>query len=272
MLQIKNLSVEVEWKKVLDMLNMEFEAGKNYCIVGKNGSWKSSLAMTVMGHPKYECSTDNDGWIFLVNESSIVSDWLDKNTQKTLKEKITNMDMIDLLQLNTDLRSKLGIFVAFQNIPEIKGVKLFEFLRTIYNSKWWVTETFLSFKKIVEPLLLELWIDREFLRRDVNVGFSWGERRKIEILQLSLLKPRYIFLDEVDSWLDVDAFRNVAMLLANYNSPDNSLIIITHYFQILDYIAVDHVYLLEAGKIIWHGGVELAKKIQQEWFGEKTTE
>lgn len=268
MLQIKNLSVEVEGKKVLDSLDMEFEAGKNYCIVGKNGSGKSSLAMTVMGHPKYECSTGHDGGIFLLQESQTIASYLDPATTAILEEKVENLDTINLLDLNVDLRSKLGVFVAFQNIPEIKGVKLFEFLRTIYNSKRGVNETFLSFKKIIEPLLLELGIDKEFLRRDVNVGFSGGERRKIEILQLNLLKPRYIFLDEVDSGLDVDAFRNVATLLAKYNSPENSLIIITHYFQILDHISVDHVYLLEAGKIIWQGGVELAKKIQQDGFGD----
>jgi len=123
-----------------------------------------------MGHPAYEIL---DGDIFIDGES--------------------------LQEMEPNERSEKGIFLAFQKIPEIKGVKLFEFLRTIYNAKHGTEEKFVSFKKIVVPLLEELSIDKEFLRRDLNVGFSGGERRKIEILQLKLLKPSYIFLDEVDS-------------------------------------------------------------------------
>ena len=142
-------------------------------------------------------------------------------------------------------RAKAGIFLAFQTIPEVKGVKLFEFLRTIYSAKVGEQVTFLAFKKLIEPLIQELSIDREFLWRDLNVGFSGGERRKIEILQLRLLQPQYIFLDEVDSGLDVDAFRSVASLMKEINTDKNTFIIITHYFSVLDYIPVDHVYVLE---------------------------
>jgi Fe-S cluster assembly ATP-binding protein len=116
-------------------------------------------------------------------------------------------------------------------------------------------------------LVAELTIDRDFLWRDVNVGFSGWERRKIEILQLKLLKPRYVFLDEVDSWLDVDAFKSVANLLREYDSWNNCFIIVTHYFSILDYIPVDTVYLMEWWKIIWSGGLELAMKVKESGFG-----
>jgi len=149
---------------------MQFAVGKNYCLLGKNGSGKSSLALTVMGHPKYE-----------ITEGQIL------------------LDGTSLKEIPPHERAKLGIFLAFQSIPEIKGVKLFEFLRTIYSAKVGEQITFLAFKKVVEPLIAELAIDRDFLRRDLNVGFSGGERRKIEILQLRLLEPKYIFLDEVDS-------------------------------------------------------------------------
>ena len=147
-------------------------------------------------------------------------------------------------------------------------MKLFEFLRTIYSAKVGKQETFLSFKKIIDPLVAELSIDREFLRRDLNVGFSGGERRKIEILQLRLLEPKYIFLDEVDSGLDVDAFRSVATLMKEINSKDNTFIIITHYFSILDYIPVDRVYVLENGNVTLQGDVQIAHTIREKGFGE----
>ena len=112
----------------------------------------------------------------------------------------------------------------------------------------------------------ELRIDHEFLWRDVNVGFSGGERRKIEMLQLKLLNPKYIFLDEVDSGLDVDAFRDVAEMIRELNNPDNCFIIITHYFSILDYIPVDTVYVLEAGKVVREGGMEIVGEVKEKGF------
>lgn len=154
------------------------------------------------------------------------------------------VDGESIIELDADERAKKGIFLAFQTIPEVKGVKLFEFLRTIYNSRWDKKESFVSFKRIILPYLEELHIDKEFLWRDLNVGFSGGEKRKIEILQLKLLDPTYIFLDEVDSGLDVDAFRSVAELLQVVNNEHNTFIIITHYFSILEYLDVDHVCVL----------------------------
>ncbi|MEI7563083.1 MAG: hypothetical protein WCJ39_05390 [bacterium] len=156
--------------------------------------------------------------------------------------------------------------MAFQHIPEIKGVKVFEFLRSIYDAKNESQTSFIQFKKIIEPLIQELQIDKEFLRRDLNVGFSGGERRKIEILQLKLLQPKYIFLDEVDSGLDVDAFRQVATMLQGLSTKDNALIIITHYFTILDYIPVDHVYLMQKGEIIKEGTAKLAQEVKANGF------
>ena len=238
-LEVKNLYVKVEDKQVLKGVNAKFEIGKNYTILGKNGSGKSTFAYALMGHPKYEIT---EGDILLDGES--------------------------LLDLTPDERAKKGIFLAFQNIPEIPGVKLFEFLRTIYNAWKGTNETFLSFKKIIMPLLEELEIPKEFLWRDLNVGFSGGERRKIEILQLKLLNPKYIILDEVDSGLDVDAFKQVATLLQKIDSKDNTFIIITHYFNILDYILIDWVYVFEDWKVIKQGPKELADKIRQQGFRE----
>lgn len=237
MLKITDLSVKIAEKNVLDTVSLEVFPGRNVCLLGKNGSGKSSLALTVMGHPDYEIT----GGDIVLDGESILERW-------------------------PDLRARAWIFLAFQSIPEIKWVKLFEFLRTIYNARFEKKETFVSFKKIILPYLEELHIDKEFLRRDINVGFSGGERRKIEILQLKLLQPTYVFLDEVDSGLDVDAFRSVAQLLREVANDQTSFVIITHYFTILDYLPVDTVVVLQEGKIIEQGGQEVVERVKQQGF------
>jgi Fe-S cluster assembly ATP-binding protein len=239
MLTIKDLSVKIENKQILKNINLTFELGKNYCILWKNWSWKSSLAMTIMWHPKYNIESWN-----------------------------IEIDKTNILELKPDERAKLGIFLAFQNIPEIKWVKIFEFLRSIYDAKNDSQTSFIQFKKVIEPLLIELSIDKEFLRRDLNVWFSGWEKRKLEILQLKLLKPQYIFLDEIDSWLDVDAFRQVAEMIKDLNSPENCFIIITHYFTILDYLPVDWVYVLDKWELVKEWLAEIAHKIKEKWFNE----
>ncbi|MFA7298288.1 MAG: Fe-S cluster assembly ATPase SufC [Candidatus Absconditabacterales bacterium] len=253
MLSIKNISVEVDKKMILDTISMDFDLGKNYCLIGKNGSGKSSLAMVIMGHPKYQ----------ITNGELRITNGKNESTTGNMQPATGN---IDLKKLNPHERAKLGIFVAFQHIPEIKGIKLFEFLRSIYDAQNETTTSFLAFKNIIKPLMDELTINTEFLRRDLNVGFSGGERRKIEILQLKLLKPTYIFLDEIDSGLDVDAFKSVVEMMAKLNHEKNSFIIITHIFDILKYIPVDHVYVLEQGKIIKEGDQKLIEVIKKEGF------
>lgn len=241
MLAIKNLSVNIDNTNILHDMNISFELGKNYCIIGKNGSGKSSLAMTIMGNPKYE----------ITNGEVNIKNWKSK---------------IDLIPLNAYERAKLGVFVAFQHIPEIKGIKVFEFLKSIYEAKTWTTTSFLSFKKIITPLIEEINLDNDFLRRDINVWFSGWERRKMEILQVKLLQPKYIFLDEIDSGLDVDAFKTVAQMISDLNSANNTFIIITHIFDILNAIPVDKVFIMEKGTITQEGTQTIIKKIKKEGF------
>ena len=237
MLSLKNLSVTIADKEVLKDISLDFDLGKNYCIIGQNGSGKSSLAMTIMWNPKYSI----ESWVLSIEK---------KNINK----------------LAPNERARLGIFLAFQHIPEIKWVKVFEFLRSIYDAQKGTTTSFIQFKKIIEPLIEELSIDKEFLRRDVNVGFSWWERRKLEVLQIRLLEPKYIFLDEIDSGLDIDAFHQVAGLLQKLDNKKNCIIVITHHFTILDYIKIDKAYLLEKGIIKATGDKKLIEEIKKEWF------
>ncbi len=245
MIKIENLRVWVGDKEILKWINLWFETWKNYCLLWKNGSGKSSLSSFLMWHPKYE---------HISGEVSI--EW--KN----------------LIKLDPEERSKIWLFLSFQNVPEIKGIKLSEYLRTIYNislknDKPEVNELSpFIFKRFIKKYLSELHIDEKFLDRELNVWFSWGEKRKIEILQMKLIWPKYIILDEIDSGLDLDAFRTIAEMLKELSNENNSLIIITHYFKILEYIDVDKVYVMKDGNIVKQWWASLAKEISEKGFKE----
>lgn len=243
MLDVKNLSASVDGKAILYGVSLNFEPGKNYCVLGKNGSGKSSLSSVLMGHPRYR-----------VDGGSVT------------------VDGKDLLVMNPEERSAAGLFLSFQNVPEVKGVRLGEYLRTVANTHVALKNsgtkalTPFVFRRFVAPFLKELDIAEAFLDRDLNAGFSGGEKRKVEMLQLRLIQPRYIILDEIDSGLDLDAFRAIAAMLAKMSGPEVSLIIITHYFTIIDTVSIDGVYLMEEGKIVQMGGRELAQDIRQNGF------
>jgi len=237
MLKLENLSVQIKGKEILKNISFDFELWKNYCILGKNWSWKSSLAMSIAWNPKYEIVA----WDIKFDSTSLKS-------------------------LTADERSKLWIFLTFQNVPEIPWVKLFEFLKNIYDIRQEKPTTFISFKKIIEPLMEELWIDKDFLRRDLNVGFSWWEKRKIEVLQIKLLKPQVIILDEIDSWLDVNAVKLVSELLKETNSENNTFIIITHLFEMLEWLPIEKVLIIDKWEIKEIGDSKLMEKIKKEGF------
>ena len=243
MIEIKNLKASAKDKKILSWVNLKFEIWKNYCLLGKNGSWKSTLSSILMWSPKYTV----DYW-------KISIDWE------------------DLLSLSPEERSKKWLFLSFQNVPEIHWIRLSEYLRTIYNINLKNTSPDTKelspfiFKRFIKKYLEELHIDEMFLSRDLNVWFSGWEKRKIEILQMKLIWPKYIILDEIDSWLDLDAFKKVAELLKNINSPENSIIIITHYFNILDYIDIDEVYIMTAWEVSAKWWKELIEKIKKDGY------
>jgi Fe-S cluster assembly ATP-binding protein len=234
---VDNISVSAWEKEIIDWFSYVFEQWKNYCLLGKNGSWKSSLLMSIMWHPNY-----------------LVTHWNIRLWE------------INITELEPHERAKLWLFCAFQNIPEIPWVKLFEFLRHCYNARFEAKETFMSFKKIIDPLVQQIWIDRDFLFRDLNVGFSGWEKRKVEVLQLALLKPTWIMIDEIDSWLDVDAFRSIANYLKSIDNLTMSFIIVTHYFTILDYLPINHVIVMKNGQIVKEWDTSLVELIKENWF------
>lgn len=243
MLKIDNLKVWIWDKEILKWINISFEIWKNYCLLWRNWSWKSTLSSFLMWNPEYSLIW----W-------SIEIDWN------------------DLLSMSIEERSKSWIFLSFQNVPEIPWIKLWEYLRIIYNislkniNKDQADISPFIFKRHIKKYLEELNINETFLDRDLNVWFSWGEKRKIEILQMKLIWPKYIILDEIDSWLDLDAFRAVASMLKDLSSENNSLIIITHYFKILEYIDVDKVYVMKDGKVEREWWKELVSEIMEKGF------
>lgn len=246
MLEIKKLRVKVWEKEILRWVNLKFKLWKNYLLLWRNGSGKSSFANFLMWNQNYE----------YINGSI------------TIGTKI----FIDLLSLSPNDRSKAWLFLSFQNIPEIEWIKLWEYLRIIYNihlKNKNVDAKDVSpfiFKRFIVKYLQELNISESFLDRDLNVGFSGGEKRKIEILQMKLIEPKYIILDEIDSGLDVDAFKIIAKTIKKMSNKNNTFIIITHQFKILDYLSIHKIFVMEKGEIVEEWWKELIKKIWEKWF------
>nr|WLD05967.1 Iron-sulfur cluster formation ABC transporter ATP-binding subunit [Meringosphaera mediterranea] len=240
-LKIQNLYVSKEKNEILKGLNLEVKKGQIHAIMGTNGSGKSTLSKVLAGHPIYKIT---EGTIFFKNQ------------------RINN--------LTPEERSFLGLFLAFQYPIEIPGVNNEEFLRLAYNLQQKEKK-----KKLVTPLKFfeeinqksnEVGLSSEFIARNVNEGFSGGEKKRNEILQMNILNPELAILDETDSGLDVDALKQVATAICKFMTPQKSLILITHYQRLLDYINPDFVHIMHNGKIIKTGNAELAKTIEAEGY------
>ena len=240
MLEIKNLKTSINDKSILNGLNLDIKAGEVHAIMGPNGSGKSTLANVLSGKKGYEVS----GSIIFNGE--------------------------DLKEIPIEERAQKGIFLAFQYPLEIPGVNTNNFLKTSLNSvkkakveKELDTFTFL---KLVKKISHELGIEEKFLSRQLNVGFSGGEKKKNEILQMKLLEPKLSILDETDSGLDIDALRIVADGVNSSKNNKNAFLIITHYQRLLDYIKPDFVHVLSKGKIIKTGNFELGKQLEKSGY------
>jgi Fe-S cluster assembly ATP-binding protein len=241
MLEIKNLHVEVADRKILQGFDLSVPAGKLHAIMGPNGSGKSTLAYVLAGKAGYE-----------VTEGSV------------------RFEGEDLLELAPDERAARGVFLAFQYPMEIPGVASMIFLRTALNAlRKRRGEAELStpdFLRLVRDKAKNLGIDQEMLKRAVNVGFSGGEKKRNEILQMALLEPKLCVLDETDSGLDIDALKIVADGVNRLRSPKRAMIVITHYQRLLDYIVPDAVHIMAKGRIVRSGGPELALELEERGY------
>ncbi len=244
-LEIKDLHAQIEGKEILKGINLRIEKGELHALMGPNGSGKSTLAHIIMGNKKYKIT---EGSIFFNGQ--------------------------DIKNLSTNERSKLGLFLTFQNPIELSGVKLFTFLRTAYNVHFPNdNKTFQEFITFVQSKAKLLNMDTSLLSRNVNEGFSGGEKKKSEILQMALLKPKIAIVDEIDSGLDVDALEAVSKSLKEtiYSETKMGSLLITHYMRILKYLSPDMVHVLMDGKIVMSGDYSLALKIEEkgyEWIKE----
>jgi len=245
MLEIKNLHAKIDDKEILKGLNLSIKAGEVHAIMGPNGSGKSTLSKVLAGHPAYE-----------VTEGEVLFE--------------INFQMKNLLDLAPDERAKEGIFLAFQYPIEVPGITNLSFLQTAFNSilEHQGSEPLSDeeFRNFVEEKLKIVSMKKSFLERPVNVGFSGGEKKRNEILQMAVLAPRLALLDETDSGLDIDALRTVSEGVNKLRRKDNAIVLVTHYQRLLQYIKPDFVHVLANGKIIETGDHTLAETLEQRGY------
>ncbi len=238
-LKIEELRSKIEGKEIIKGLTLEIHGGEIHAIMGPNGTGKSTLASALMGHPKYEVT---GGKVTLDNE--------------------------DLLEMEVDERAQAGLFLAMQYPSEIAGVTNSDFLRSAINARREEGDeiSLIRFIREMERKMKGLEMNPEFMHRYLNEGFSGGEKKRNEILQMMLLEPKFVILDEVDSGLDIDALRIVAHGVNEMRSPDRGFLIITHYQRLLNYITPDFVHVMMQGRIVKSGGPELAHRLEAEGY------
>jgi Fe-S cluster assembly ATP-binding protein len=235
-LVVEGLHATVEGKEILKGVDLRVPQGEVHALMGPNGSGKSTLAYTVMGHPKY------------------------KVTAGTI-----TFDGQDLASLTADARARLGLFLCFQYPTAIPGVTTVNFLRAALRAQGKEMPARDFLKRLADEMAA-LKIDEAFRSRYINDGFSGGEKKRTEILQLAMLRPRLAILDETDSGLDIDALRTVAEGVMRLSGPDMGVLVITHYPRILEYLRADRVHILNDGRLVTSGGPELAQRIEREGY------
>ena len=245
MLYIKDLKVNIDGANILANINLNIKKGEVHAIMGPNGSGKSTLAKVIAGHPAYE----------VVNGTIT----FDVSNQKK-----------SILDMDVDVRAKEGIFTAFQNPVAISNLTNFKFFYSFFQSTCayhgveGMNES--DFRKYMLDISKKIDMDKDFLDRDMNDGFSGGERKKNEILQMLVMKPKIAILDEIDSGLDIDSLKMVSNCINSYKSKNTSVILITHYQRILNYVKPDFVHIIYNGKIIKTGDIELSNRLETEGY------
>ncbi|HJV91007.1 MAG TPA: Fe-S cluster assembly ATPase SufC [Holophagaceae bacterium] len=241
MLKIENLTATVNEKEVLKGISLEIKAGEVHAIMGPNGSGKSTLGKVLAGHPAY-----------VITGGTV-----------TFEGK-------DLLELEADERARLGIFLGFQHPIEVPGVSNAQFLRLAYNKQAEANGREeldpLEFDDFIQEKIKVVGMRAEFLDRSLNEGFSGGEKKRNEILQMAVLEPKLAILDELDSGLDVDALRIVGEAVTGLKSPERAILLVTHYQRLLDHIPADRIHILQGGRIVKSGGPELALEIEAKGY------
>ena len=236
-LRINNLHASVEGKEILKGINLQINSGEVVALLGPNGHGKSTLFNVIMGHPKYE-----------VTEGSIYFD--DKN----------------ILELTTDERAKLGLFIAFQNPSEVPGVSNSDFLRAAVNAGKEKPISTYNFYKLLDGAVKQAKIPFDYATRNLNEGFSGGEKKRNEMLQMLLLKPKLAMLDEIDSGLDVDAIQVVADIINKEKDENRSFLVISHYARLFNLIAPTRAIVIVNGRIVFDGDKEIVKRIDEEGY------
>ncbi|MFO7032344.1 Fe-S cluster assembly ATPase SufC [Limnospira fusiformis CCALA 023] len=242
-LSVKNLTATIDGNPILKGLNLEVKAGEIHAIMGQNGSGKSTFSKILAGHPAYEVT---GGEVTFLGQN--------------------------LLELEADERALIGIFLAFQYPIEIPGVSNLDFLRVAYNSqrkhRGLDELDVFDFEDLIQDKLEVVKMRPEFLERSVNQGFSGGEKKRNEILQMALLEPKLAILDETDSGLDIDALKIVANGVNQLANAENAMLVITHYQRLLDYIVPDYVHVMADGRIIKTGAKELALELEEQGYDD----
>jgi Fe-S cluster assembly ATP-binding protein len=238
-LTIKDLHVEIDGKEILKGVNLEVKGGEIHAIMGPNGTGKSTLSSAIMGHPKYE-----------VTSGSIT------------------LDDQDVLEMEVDERARAGLFLAMQYPSEINGVTNADFLRSALNARLGEGNevSLMKFIRTMDKKMDFLEMDPDMAQRYLNEGFSGGEKKRNEILQLMMLEPKIAILDEIDSGLDIDALKVVSKGINEMRGEEFGCLIITHYQRLLDYITPDHVHVMMQGRIVKSGGPELAQRLEAEGY------
>lgn len=242
-LNISDLQVSIEDKQILQGITLSINSGEVHAVMGPNGSGKSTTAATLAGHPDYT-----------VTGGSVI------------------LNGVEILELSPDERAQKGLFLAFQYPVEVPGVRVQNFLKLAYEARFKdqsekLFKKVIDFRKHLQGLAVELDIDVDFLNRGLNEGFSGGEKKQLEILQMALLEPKFAILDETDSGLDIDAIKKVAKgvktVIEKYNT---GVLVITHYKRILEYLKPDFVHVMVKGKIIQSGGEELVDQLEKDGY------